>query len=79
MIPQFCRSQIKCIEDTEDTWTCAAHLDEGYVPVCSFSLNDIKIIEDFINGEKIKRKIMTKQGRYIGCCQDWEEIYDSYK
>ncbi len=40
---KFCECQMKCKEDTEDTWTCAAHLDSGRAFECPYeSLADAK-------------------------------------
>ncbi len=33
---KFCPEQIKCKEDTEDTWSCTAHLAEGRCMQCPF-------------------------------------------
>ena len=33
-LKQFCEWQIKAKEDTDDTWTCCAHLAEGHVLQC---------------------------------------------
>ena len=33
---KFCPEQIKCKEDTEDTWSCTAHLAEGRCLQCPF-------------------------------------------
>ena len=63
MIEQFCDYQIKCKEDTDDTWTCAAHLADGWAHQCSFSTKKLKVI----NGELM----MTNKGELVGRCQDW--------
>ena len=38
---RFCECQMKCKEDTDETWTCTAHLAEGHVfTCCKKSLED---------------------------------------
>jgi len=64
MIEQFCECQTKCKEDTEDTWTCCAHMQEGRVFQCPFSTADLKMIGG--------RLIMSHKGEGLGQCQDWE-------
>ena len=34
MKKKFCLYQMKAREDTENTWTCGAHLTEGYIYEC---------------------------------------------
>ncbi|MCK5605411.1 hypothetical protein KAR91_26200 [Candidatus Pacearchaeota archaeon] len=34
MLEKFCEDQVKCKEDNEDTWTCAAHLADGHAFQC---------------------------------------------
>jgi len=41
MTEQWCDCQVKCVEDTEDTWTCTAHLAEGRAMECHFAPSDI--------------------------------------
>jgi len=65
MKKKICKWQTKCVEDTDDTWTCTAHLAESLVFACPYDENNIKVID----GEKI----MTQKGKLIGQCQDWEE------
>jgi len=36
MIKKFCEWQTKCVEDTDDTWTCCAHLHEGRANTCPY-------------------------------------------
>lgn len=36
MARKFCENQMKCEEDTEDTWTCIDHLGEGRVFQCPY-------------------------------------------
>ncbi len=43
---KFCKDQIKCVEDTAETWTCTAHLDSGQAFRCPYTPNDIRTIED---------------------------------
>lgn len=31
---RFCEYQVKCKEDTWETWTCTAHLDSGRAFAC---------------------------------------------
>ncbi len=38
---QFCEDQIKCKEDTEETWTCTAHLDSARAFRCPYVQSDI--------------------------------------
>lgn len=40
---KFCECQTKCKEDTENTWSCCAHMDSGRVFECPYdSLKDAK-------------------------------------
>ena len=36
MKEKFCSCQMKCEEDTGDTWTCTAHMVEGRVDECPY-------------------------------------------
>lgn len=36
MKEKFCPEQTKCKEDTDDTWTCLAHMAEGRVRECPY-------------------------------------------
>jgi len=38
---KFCEDHIKCKEDTEETLTCAAHLDSGCAFKCPYVESDI--------------------------------------
>ena len=64
MIEQFCDYQMKCKEDNDNTWTCTAHLADGWAPQCSFSTKNLKVI----NGQLM----MTHKGELVGRCQDWQ-------
>jgi hypothetical protein len=75
MISQFCKSQIKCMEDTEDTWTCTAHLDSGRAFKCPYSPANIKCyaLPIYISPCDVD-EIMTFDGYYVGRCMDWEKV-----
>jgi len=42
MKKKFCLYQMKAREDTEDTWTCGAHLTEGYIYECPSDGSEIR-------------------------------------
>jgi len=43
MIKQACEAQMKCKEDTDETWTCGGHLHEGRSFECPYkSYTDAK-------------------------------------
>ncbi len=46
MSERFCPEQMKCKEDTDDTWSCRAHMAEGSVRQCPY-----KSYEDSQEGE----------------------------
>ena len=60
---------MKCKEDSEESWTCLAHMGEGIVNVCQFTAKDLKVV----NG----KTIMSFKGMGLGQCQDWEEPTES--
>ena len=39
---KFCEDHMKCKEDTEETWTCTAHLDSGHAFTCPYKKMDIQ-------------------------------------
>ncbi len=58
---KYCKDQIKCNEDTVNTWTCAAQLDSGRAFQCPYSPDEIKIIGD--------REVMEHNNG--ARCEDW--------
>jgi hypothetical protein len=66
---KFCAHQAKCIEDTDDTWTCLAHLAEARAMQCHMDPQDVRIIDGQI--------VCSKQGRPFGVCSDFESTKDA--
>jgi len=38
---RFCKNQIKCVEDIDETLTCIAYLDSGRIFTGSFTLTTL--------------------------------------
>jgi hypothetical protein len=58
MMNQWCDCQMKCKEDTENTFTCCAHLEEGMAFQCPRKPTEV---------------IITKDGMYkLDRCPDFE-------
>ncbi len=66
---KFCEDHIKCKEDTEDTWTCTAHLDEGRTFKCPYVETDIKVIDG--------RSVPVKENGYP--CIDYRPLPTNLK
>lgn len=50
----FCEDHIKTKEDTEESWTCTAHLDSGRVFRCPYVEKDIEF--SILHGRKVPIK-----------------------
>jgi hypothetical protein len=74
-VRKFCRCQLKCKEDTPQTWTCCAHLAEGRAEQCHFGEDMIKTIKHTdADGKQRERRIMSSRGEGLGQCVDWEPV-----
>ena len=43
---RWCDCQMKCKEDTKDTWTCGAHLADGLVFICKRNPIEVEVDKD---------------------------------
>lgn len=55
MIIRFCQMQIKAKEDTENTFTCLAHIDKGRVFECPYKTREeaLKANCNYMMGVKV--------------------------
>ena len=67
-VEKWCYWQLKAKEDTDETWTCGAHLAEACVFRCGFQCSDI---DPEINLPRVK----SSAGCCDGVCRDYQPIH----
>jgi len=71
MKKKFCLYQMKTREDTENTWTCGAHLTEGYIYKCpsdgSEIMFDAEVGKPCIESCEDFAPILNETGRLDRC------------
>ena len=65
MTEQWCDYQHKCKEDTEDTWTCIAHMAEGRAFQCPYT-------KEHIHPDARNKPVFLNSEGWDGVCQDYK-------